>query len=75
MELPKGLKCDYLINKYIYIFMKTRNRKRYSEMSEITQSHEELKSKKTFQLPKIKKKKNFVFMDDVSISEDYIKIS
>ena len=39
-----------------------------------TQSQEDLKQHKMFQLPKIKKKK-YVFMDDVSISEDYIKIS
>lgn len=55
--------------------MKTRTRKRYSEISEVTQSHEQLKSQKRLQLPKIKKKKNYVFMDDVSISEDYIKIT
>ena len=56
--------------------MRNRNKGRYSEMSEglHTQSQEEIKSHKPISLPKIKKKK-YVFMDDVSVSEDYIKIS
>ena len=56
--------------------MRSRQKGRYSENSDgiKTQSQEDLKTHKMLQLPKIKKKK-YVFMDDVSISEDYIKIS
>jgi hypothetical protein len=65
-----------ILNFHDIFYSVMRTRKRYNDTHDYlpVNSFNELKSLKRVELPKIKKKK-MTFMDDISISDDYIKIS